>query len=100
MRETATHVFLSATNIVSFRYATPCERAFDIANHFSEWGGFECDYSLLPTQSVRREFIRSYLQSYHIHKRDGGCVTRASDEEIEELMTEVDAFRGLPGLYW
>src|SRR5690606_37849816 len=34
---------------IDYEYATPCERAFDLANHFSEYAGFECDYSLLPT---------------------------------------------------
>ena len=95
----ATHpIFLPL--ISSFRYATPCERAFDIANHFSEWGGFECDYSLLPTQSVRQEFIRSYLQSYHVHRQNEKYPAKVTNEEVEELVKEVDAFRGLPGLYW
>ena len=79
------------------RYATPCERAFDIANHFAEWGGFACDYTLMPTVSVRRAFIRAYLMAYHAHKRTGVVV---QEEEVEGLAREVDAFRGLPGFYW
>ena len=82
------------------RYGTPCERAFDIANHFAEWGGFECDYTLLPTRSTRKEFIRTYLQSYHAHKRSERSIKKVPEEEVEELEKEVDAFRGLPGFYW
>jgi len=86
--------------VVGCRYATPCERAFDIANHFSEWGGFECDYNLLPTRSVRRDFIRAYLQSFHAHNRGGRSSAKNLEEEVEALMAEVDAFRGFPGFYW
>ncbi|RPB24454.1 kinase-like protein [Terfezia boudieri ATCC MYA-4762] len=86
--------------VMGYRYGTPCERAFDIANHFSEWGGFECDYNLLPTRSVRREFIRAYLKSFHAHNRGGRSCAKVPEEEEEALMGEVDSFRGLPGFYW
>ncbi|KAF8471199.1 ethanolamine kinase [Kalaharituber pfeilii] len=85
-------------HFIDYEYATPCERAFDIANHFAEWGGFDCDYTLLPTRSIRRQFIRTYLQSYHAHTQHPHAAV--SDEEIEALLAEVDAFRGIPGFYW
>ena len=84
-------------HLIDYEYSTPCERAFDIANHFAEWGGFECDYSKLPTRSTRREFIRVYLASFHAHRKDGVAVTEA---EVDGLMDEVDLFRGVPGFYW
>jgi ethanolamine kinase len=84
-------------HLIDYEYSTPCERAFDIANHFAEWGGFACDYEKLPTRSTRREFIRVYLQSFHEHRKVG---TEVSDAEVEHLMGEVDAFRGVPGFYW
>lgn len=84
-------------HLIDYEYATPCERAFDIANHFAEWGGFECDYAKLPTRSTRREFIRVYLASFHAHRKDGLAVT---DAEVDGLMDEVDLFRGVPGFYW
>lgn len=86
-----------AVHLIDYEYATPCERAFDIANHFAEWGGFECDYSKLPTRCVRREFIRVYLRSFHQHRGDG---VEVQEEEVEKLMGEVDLFRGVPGFYW
>lgn len=80
------------------RYSTPCERAFDIANHFAEWGGFDCDFNLLPTRSTRREFITAYLESFHQHRN---CFRSATKEaEVDSLMAEVDLFRGVPGFYW
>lgn len=87
-------------HFIDYEYGTPCERAFDIANHFSEWGGFECDYNLLPTRSVRREFIQAYLESFHAHNRGGRSSAKVPEEEVEALAAEVDAFRGLPGFYW
>lgn len=91
---------IKKVHFIDYEYATPCERAFDIANHFSEWGGFSCDYTLLPTRSVRREFIWTYLQSYHAYNRSGRSLAKVSEAEVDQLFKEVDAFRGLPGFYW
>ena len=51
-------------NFIDYEYATPSPAAFDIANHFAEWGGFDCDYSALPTRAQRAEFIREYVRTY------------------------------------
>jgi ethanolamine kinase len=81
------------------RYATPSPAAFDISNHFAEWGGFDCDYNLLPTRTVRREFLREYLRSYKRHSRLPPT-TDGEDAEIQRLFEVVDLFRGVPGFYW
>lgn len=80
---------------IDYEYATPAPAAFDIANHFAEWGGFNCDFSVLPTRSVRRQFIEEYLNSYTSY-------TKLSPEVdyVSRLFEEVDMFRGTPGLYW
>lgn len=83
-------------HFIDYEYAAPCPPAFDLANHFSEWGGFDCDYNMLPTRSTRRAFIEEYLQSFAKYKSNKH-VTKA---EVEEMMAEVDRFRGLPGFYW
>ncbi|OTB01526.1 hypothetical protein M426DRAFT_323411 [Hypoxylon sp. CI-4A] len=88
-------------SFIDYEYATPSPAAFDIANHFAEWGGFDCDFSVLPTRAQRLEFIREYIQSYFSllpkHKRP-----ESIDEEAEtqKLLAEVDIFRGVPGFYW
>lgn len=107
-------------SFIDYEYATPCPAAFDIANHFAEWGGLSCDYSVLPTRSQRRAFIEEYLADYSRHslgtkleETDGSddsdrtnTSTRSSkrEEGIEvsesKLFDEVDLFRGIPGLYW
>ena len=85
-------------NFIDYEYAMPCPAAFDIANHFSEWGGFECDYTMLPTRTTRRSFIEHYLRSCKIHTASNGPHTAAATPD--SLLVEVDSYRGIPGLYW
>ena len=86
---------------IDYEYATPSPAAFDIANHFAEWGGFDCDFSVLPTRGQRREFISEYVHTYFKLAKDAdasGDVDLAC--EINKLADEVDHFRGVPGFYW
>lgn len=80
---------------IDYEYAVPSPAAFDIANHFAEWGGFECDYNRLPTRSIRMGFVAEYVRSYNSH-----TPPKASDDMVSRLFEEIDAFRGVPGLYW
>jgi ethanolamine kinase len=92
----------NAPEVVSFidyEYATPSPAAFDIANHFAEWGGFDCDFNLLPTKSQRRDFIREYIRSYFAHLGQHKS-EKELETESETLFAEVDVFRGIPGFYW
>jgi ethanolamine kinase len=82
-------------NFIDYEYATPSPAAFDIANHFAEWGGFDCDFTKLPTKSQRRDFITNYLNTYN------SLLGREhSDAEFDQLYKDVDIFRGAPGFYW
>ena len=98
---------------IDYEYATPAPAAFDIANHFAEWGGFDCDFSVLPTRSVRRAFISEYLASYNTHVSTGpnkistpsappspALDSPAFEAEVDKLFGAVDQFRGIPGFYW
>ena len=82
-------------SFIDYEYATPSPAAFDLANHFSEWGGFECDYNALPTRSTRRAFLEEYISSYASHTRVDPCINL-----VDRMFDEVDRFRGIPGLYW
>ena len=85
----------ASVSFIDYEYATPAPASFDIANHFAEWGGFECDYAVLPTRHVRRAFLREYLYSFSLH------MSRAyKDSELDALFEQVDRFRGVPGFYW
>ncbi|KAG9885851.1 kinase-like protein, partial [Aureobasidium melanogenum] len=85
-------------SFIDYEYATPAPAAFDIANHFAEWGGFDCDYTALPTRSQRADFIAQYLASY----RNFAPVSdpETIEREKQQLINQVDTFRGLPGFYW
>ncbi|KAF2637111.1 ethanolamine kinase 1 [Massarina eburnea CBS 473.64] len=85
----------ASVSFIDYEYATPAPASFDIANHFAEWGGFDCDFTVLPTRLVRRSFLREYLRSFSTHS------DRAyKDAELDELFEQVDLFRGVPGFYW
>ena len=92
-------------SFIDYEYSAPAPAACDLANHFAEWGGFECKYQQLPTRSQRRGFIEEYLQSYYAHK-DSEAVTNGTShasaykESPDALFDTVDRFRGVPGLYW
>jgi ethanolamine kinase len=82
---------------IDYEYATPSPAAFDIANHFAEWGGYDCDYSMMPTRSVRRQFLTEYIKSYSQFRGIPECTQQ---EIVDRLYEDVDRFRGIPGLYW
>jgi ethanolamine kinase len=82
-------------SFIDYEYATPCPAAFDIANHFAEWGGYDCDYNMLPTKSIRRKFLKEYLLSFASHAGE-----TINSTVINKLAEDVDRYRGMPGLYW
>ncbi|KAI9800766.1 MAG: hypothetical protein M1833_003183 [Piccolia ochrophora] len=84
-------------SFIDYEYATPSPAAFDVANHFAEWGGLECDYTAMPSKIQRRGFLKEYVSSYTSHSKKP-----PADEEatVDRLFNEVDLFRGVPGFYW
>jgi len=86
----------TTVSFIDYEYATPSPAAFDVANHFAEWGGFECDYTALPNVAQRRAFIREYMETYI--KLSGEPLDL--QKETQKLETEVNTFRGVPGFYW
>lgn len=78
----------------------PSPAAFDLANHFAEWGGFDCDFSVLPTRAQRREFIAEYVRSYFSLAPSAVTPQMDLDAEVDRLAAEVDVYRGVPGFYW
>lgn len=90
---------VESVNFIDYEYATPAPAAFDLANHFAEWSGFDCDFSVLPTRSQRLAFVREYIHSYFHHLQ----VSKTAEEEEQEaqaLFEEVDVFRAVPDFYW
>ena len=88
-------------SFIDYEYATPGPAAFDIANHFAEWAGYDCDHACVPAKAQRREFIKQYVASYRYHTISDAPMTVEIDfqKDIDTLLVQVDLFRGLPGFY-
>lgn len=55
-----------SVRFIDYEYGGIGYAAFDIANHFCEWAGFECDWSKFPTPEQQRQFLRTYLATSHV----------------------------------
>ncbi|KAK5123110.1 hypothetical protein LTR85_003308 [Meristemomyces frigidus] len=92
-----------SVSFIDYEYATPSPAAFDIANHFAEWVGFECDHAAVPTKSQRIDFLKSYVGSFRYHSiADSDNVAIEIDfyNDVAQMYQQVDLFRGIPGFYW
>ncbi|KAI9684749.1 MAG: hypothetical protein M1829_000124 [Trizodia sp. TS-e1964] len=87
---------VESVSFIDYEYASPTPAAFELANHFSEWGGLSLDPSALPTRTQRLAFITEYLHSYHLHSG----LPAPTKDDAARLAAEVDLFRGVPGFYW
>ncbi|EWG54506.1 hypothetical protein FVEG_12713 [Fusarium verticillioides 7600] len=90
---------VASVRFIDYEHATYCPRAFELANHFAEWAGFDCDYNLLPKTSTRRAFIEEYLTIHAELCREHNIPT-VNDAAVDHLMRQVDDHRGFPGFYW
>lgn len=46
---------------IDYEYTAYNPRAYDIANHFCEYAGPECNYANYPTLQEASHFVRQYL---------------------------------------
>lgn len=86
---------VQAVTFIDYEYATPAPAAFDIANHFAEFAGYDCDYGRVPGRRIRRGFVHEYITMYE--KYSG---VPLKPDAADALFVEVDRWRGIPGLYW
>eukprot|EP00922_Rhytidocystis_sp_ex-Travisia-forbesii_P017799 GHVS01026531.1.p1 GENE.GHVS01026531.1~~GHVS01026531.1.p1 ORF type:complete len:379 (+),score=47.24 GHVS01026531.1:182-1318(+) len=74
---------------IDFEYAGVMERGFDIANHFCEYAGFDCNYAThFPSQEEQRHFLRCYVR-----KTEDGT-------SVDDLLAEVQPFFLASHLLW
>lgn len=78
---------------IDYEYMLPAPRAFDIANHFAEWQGFDCDRSAIPEPSMNNPVMVSWCKGY---LND----INVSQQELEGLINEIECYYGMPGFYW
>lgn len=79
-------------SFIDYEYGSFNYRSFDIANHFCEYAGFDCDYTLFPdSESFQRQWIKEYLTSF-----TGQC----TDKEIDQILKEVAIFTLVAHIFW
>lgn len=78
-------------SFIDYEYGSFNYRSFDIANHFCEYAGFDCDYSLYPDESFQQKWIREYL----ISSQDD-----SSDENVAKIVNEVRIFTLVAHFFW
>ncbi|CAI7798930.1 unnamed protein product [Closterium sp. NIES-53] len=79
-------------HMIDFEYAAYNPRGYDIANHFCEYAGFECEYSRFPSKAHQLDFFRHYLHPTAPEK--------ASQVELDRLYLEVNAFTLASHFFW
>eukprot|EP01018_Ginkgo_biloba_P023805 Gb_22577 [translate_table: standard] len=78
--------------LIDFEYGSYNFRGYDIANHFNEYAGFECDYSLYPDVDAQYHFFRHYLSPDNPES--------VSESELEALYVETNCYALASHLYW
>ncbi|XP_019155123.1 PREDICTED: probable ethanolamine kinase [Ipomoea nil] len=77
---------------IDFEYGSYNYRGFDIGNHFNEYAGYECDYSLYPTKTEQYHFFRYYLKPHQPNE--------VSEEDLEALYVETNTYMLASHLCW
>lgn len=80
----------SPMNFIDFEYGCYSYRGYDIGNHFNEYAGLECDWSLYPTEDQQKTFIAAYL----------GIDPTADPEALDRLLAEANFFSLLSHITW
>ncbi|KAJ0524590.1 putative ethanolamine kinase [Helianthus annuus] len=77
---------------IDFEYGSYSYRGFDIGNHFNEYAGLDCDYTLYPTKNEQYHFFRHYLNPEKPNE--------VSDNDLEALYVETTCYMLVSHLYW
>lgn len=78
--------------LIDFEYGSYSYRGYDIANHFNEYAGFDCDYTLYPDKDSQYHFFRHYLQPDKPQE--------VSEQELRNLYVETNSYKLASHLYW
>ena len=71
--------------LIDFEYSGYSYRAFDIANHFNEWCGFDMNWDNFPNVETQRKFLKVYFEAYYDNKKSEDDLKKEIDKEIEDI---------------
>ncbi|KAJ8436847.1 hypothetical protein Cgig2_026171 [Carnegiea gigantea] len=87
--------------IIDFEYGSYNYRGFDLGNHFNEYAGYDCDYSLYPSKEEQYHFFKHYLQPDAPHE---ACLNHklntVPSSDLDALYVETNTFMLASHLYW
>ncbi|GFE54020.1 choline ethanolamine [Babesia ovis] len=75
-------------SFLDYEYSCFMERGFDIANHFIEFCGIECNWECLPSEEEQRRFLKHYVGE------------NANQEDVDILHAEIQPFFMASNLFW
>ncbi|KAK9697806.1 hypothetical protein RND81_08G062700 [Saponaria officinalis] len=78
--------------IIDFEYGSYNYRGFDIGNHFNEYAGYDCDYSLYPSKEDQYHFFRHYLLP--------DAPDEVTETDLEALYVETNTFKLTSHMFW
>ena len=84
----------NSVSLIDYEYSSYNYRAFDFANHFNEWCGFECEWEKFPDEETQRKLISVYFEAFY--KKDA----KEMKEEIDQLIEDVKWFVLASHYYW
>ncbi|CAG8560293.1 1434_t:CDS:2 [Funneliformis mosseae] len=87
-------------SFIDYEYGCYSYRGFDIGNHFCEFAGFECDYSLYPDKKFQLQWLRHYLNTFNSAKGEVLRDNDVTDNELFTLYREVNKFALASHFYW
>eukprot|EP00878_Enallax_costatus_P046645 GHUV01056890.1.p1 GENE.GHUV01056890.1~~GHUV01056890.1.p1 ORF type:complete len:271 (+),score=63.88 GHUV01056890.1:192-1004(+) len=81
---------------IDYEYGAYTYRGFDIGNHFTEYAGFEGDYTRYPNKEQQELFFRHYLAA------DNGTAadTPLPSDQLDRLSAEANVWALASHLYW
>ena len=85
-----------SVELIDFEYSGYNYRAFDLANHFNEWCGFDLVWDNFPSEDTQRRFFKEYFEAFYDNKKNESDLGK----EIDKMIEDVKWFDLASNFYW